>query len=109
MGVDYSSNAGIGMELPEDQVKELCSKGGYGGDVGEYIDELFQGTDFSFFSFGSMYNGSGVGWVATIKRDSLFKNWDTIKGDIEELHKFLTSKGFKDLEDPDFQHGLMIS
>lgn len=108
MGVDYSSNAGIGYCLDIKQVKELCAQSGNGGDLEEFLYGIFEGSGFNYFDYGNHYSGN-IGFVAIIEIDDLFKEWDSVKLKVIDLSIFLKKVGFSDFGHAGLQHGCLIS
>lgn len=78
MGVDYSSNMGIGFEVTlPDEIED--------------IDNLLEDSEYIYFEYGDCYDGTGQYCVVL---DDPFKDGYNVESRMNELEAFLKEKDF---------------
>ena len=70
MGVDYTGNYGIGVNIYE---KEFEEGSDYEGDFISYLEDILEGTDYSYFEVGHANYGGDINDIY-VCIDNPFKN-----------------------------------
>lgn len=113
MGVDYSGNYGVGVQVEFDNLYEVIAEK-YEVDVddasdyiADHLDELLQGTDYVYFEVGDrMYSGQPN--KIFIEINDVFKDGYDITEKVTNLTKFCEDNGLTVVGEVDVVGGLEI-
>ena len=113
MGVDYSGNYGVGVQVEFNDLFEVIAEK-YEVDVDdasdyilEYLDELLEGTDYDYFEVGDrMYSGQPNEIYIAIK--DVFKDGYDIREKVTNLIKICEDNGLTMVGEVDVVGGLEI-
>lgn len=113
MGVDYSGNYGVGVQVEFDNLYEVIAEE-FEVDVDDasayvldYLDNLLQGTDYYYFEVGDG-NYSGQTNEVYIEINDVFKDGYDIREKVTNLIKFCEDNGLTMVGEVDVVGGLYI-
>lgn len=113
MGVDYSGNYGVGVQVEFDNLFEAIAER-YGVDTDdaeeytlEYLEELLEETDYNYFEVGDG-NYSGQPNEVYIEVNDVFKDGYDITEKVTNLIKFCEDNGLTMVGEIDVVGGLEI-
>lgn len=113
MGVDYSGNYGVGVQVEFDNLYEVIADE-FEVDVDdasdyvlEYLDNLLQGTDYDYFEVGDG-NYSGQPNEVYIEIKNIFKDGYDVREKATNLIKFCEDNGLTMVGEVDVVGGLKI-
>lgn len=113
MGVDYSGNFGIGIQVEFNNLFEVIAEE-CEVDVDdaeeytlEYLDDLLQGTDYDYFEVGDRFYSGQPNEVFIVIKD-VFKDGYDITEKVTNLIKFCEDNGLTMVGEVDVVGGLEI-
>lgn len=113
MGVDYSGNYGVGVQVEFDNLYNVIAEK-YEVDTDdaeeyalEYLDELLEGTNYNYFEVGDG-NYSGQQNEVYIEINDVFKDGYDIREKVTNLIKFCEDNGLTMIGEVDVVGGLEI-
>lgn len=111
MGVDYSGNYGVGVQVEFDNLFEIIAKehkvDKESIDIIDYLDDLLQGTNYNYFEVGDG-NYSGQPNEVYIEINDVFKDGYDISDKVTNLIKFCEDNGLTMVGEVDVVGGLII-
>lgn len=113
MGVDYSGNYGVGVQVEFDNLYEAIAEK-YKVDVEsasdyitDYLDDLITGTDYNYFELGEGFY-TGQPNEVYIEINDVFKDGYDISDKVSNLIKFCEDNGLTMVGEVDVVGGLEI-
>jgi len=105
MGVDYSGNFGIGVQIKRLEISEDSE---YDGDFIWYLDDALEGTDYYYFEVGeAMYVGGENDLYVCINNP--FENgYYGLEEKVSVFYSFLAKNGLEAIGEVDVVGGLEV-
>lgn len=111
MGVDYSGNYGVGVQVEFDNLFEIIAKehkvDKESIDIIDYLDDLLQGTEYNYFELGEGFY-TGQPNEIYIEIIDVFKDGYDISDKVTNLIKFCEDNGLTMIGEVDVVGGLEI-